>query len=146
MNRLAASGRAQLECLSERILKKISNGNLTIYQHAVREGVHGPDIWCPVSVAKASREWEQSLQDLRHLFVVQEWSKCNASNRADAQTQLDAVGELDMENGTRSKAIRAQEVDKVCRSQVEVDVLEAEQGGEDKTASQETGVVPCKDD
>ena len=94
--------------MSDPILKEISNGRLTINQHAIREGVHCPDIWCPVSVAKAPREREQSLQDLWHLFVVHEWSKCKASNNADAQTELDAVEELNMKDGTRTKAIRAQ--------------------------------------
>ena len=94
--------------MSEEVLEKISNERLTIDQHAIRERVHSPDIGCPVSVAKASREREQSLQDLRHLFVVHEWSKCKASNNADAQTKLDAVEELNMKDGTRPKAIRAQ--------------------------------------
>ena len=93
--------------LSETILDKVSN-ELTIDQHPVRERVHGPDVGCPVSVAEASREREQSLQDLWHLFVVHEWSKCKASNNADAQTELDAVEELNMKDGTRTKAIRAQ--------------------------------------
>lgn len=97
-------------------------------------------------MAKTSREWEQSLEDLWNLFVVHEWSKGKTSDNSYAQTELDAVEELDMEDGTRSKAIRAQQVDKVCRCQVEVDVLEAEQGGKNDAACQETGIVSSKDD
>jgi hypothetical protein len=73
---------------------------------------------------------------LWNLFVVHEWSKCKASNCADAQAEFDAVGELDVKDGTRPKAVCAQQVDKVCRSQVEVDVLEAEQGSENNAAGQ----------
>ena len=124
----------------------MSSKRLTVNQNTIREGVHGPDVWCPVSVAEASREREQSLQDLWNLFVIHEWSECKASNYADAQTQLDTVGKLDVKDGARSKAIRAQQVDKVCRGQVEVNVLEAKQGGENNAASQETGVVSSKDD
>lgn len=124
----------------------MSSKILTVDQNTIREGVHGPDIRCPVSVAEASREREQSLQDLWHLFVIHEWSECKASNYADAQTQLDTVGKLDVKDGARSKAIRAQQVDKICRGQIEVNVLEAKQGGENNAASQETGVVSSKDD
>jgi len=87
-------------------------------------------------MAQASREWEQSLQDLWYLFVVHKWPKCKASNYADTQAQFDAVEDLDIKDGARPEAVRPQQVDKVCRSQVEVNMLETEQSGEHNTTSQ----------
>lgn len=81
---------------------------LTIDQNAIREGVHGPDVGCPVSVAKASREWEQPLQDLWNLFIVDERSECKSCNKANAQAKFDAVEDLNMEDRARPKAVRSQ--------------------------------------
>jgi hypothetical protein len=86
----------------------VSQPRLTVDQYTVRERVHSPDIWCPVSMAKASREWEKSLQDLWYLVVVHEWSECKSGNHTDAHAQFDAVEDLDIKDGARSKAIRPQ--------------------------------------
>jgi hypothetical protein len=82
-------------------------------------------------VAEASREREQPFQDLRNLFIVDERPECKACDDTNAQAKLDAVEDLDVKNRTRPKTVGSQKVDKVCRCQVKVDMLETEQSGED---------------
>lgn len=111
---------------SEAILTHVSQQRLTVDQDTIRERVHGPDVGRPVSVTKTSREWEQSLQDLRDLLIVDEGSERKTCDKSNAQAKLDAVEELYVEYGTRSEAVGAQQVNKVCRRQVKIDMLEAQ--------------------
>jgi hypothetical protein len=97
-------------------------------------------------VTESSREWEQPLQHLRDLLIVHERTKGKTGDDCDAQSEFDAVDDLNVKDGTRPKAIRPQEVDEVGRSHVEVDVLETEQSRKDSATGQETGLLPCEDD
>lgn len=97
-------------------------------------------------MAKSSREREQPLQHLRNLFVVYERTKGEASNDCNAESKFDAVENLNIKDGTRSKAICPQQVDKVGWSHVKVDVLETQQSRKDSAAGKETGLLPCEDD
>jgi len=97
-------------------------------------------------MAKSSREWEQPLQHLRYLFVVYERAKGEAGNDRDAQSEFDAVEDLDIKDRARSEAVGSQEIDEVGWSHVEVDVLETKQGRKDNTTGEQTGFLSCKDD
>ena len=77
-------------------------------------------------MAETSREWKQPAQQLWHLFVVDKGSECKDSNANDPEPELDTVGEFDVENRSRSKTVCSKQVDKVCRSQVKVDMLQTE--------------------
>ncbi len=103
-------------------------------QHAVHERVHGPDVGRPVGVAEPAREGEQTAEDLRDLALERERAERGAEDGRDARAQLEAVEELDAEDGFRREAVGAQEEDEVGRCQVEVDVLHAQQGGEEEAA------------
>ena len=95
-------------------------------------------------MAKYSREREQPFQHLWDLFVVHERTKGETSDDCDAKSEFDAVEDLNVKDGTRSKAVCPQEVDEVCRSHVEVDVLETEHGGKDSATGEETRLLPCE--
>jgi hypothetical protein len=97
-------------------------------------------------VAKPSCEWEQSLQNLRDLFVVHERTEGETSDHGNAQSEFDAVEDLNVKDGTRSEAVRPQEVDEVGWSHVEVDMFETKQGSKDSATGEETELLPCKND
>jgi len=71
----------------------------TVDEHSVRERVHRPDVGRPVRVAQAPREGKQSAQDLRYLVFDGEGAKSDSQDGTDAATKLDAVEELDPEDG-----------------------------------------------
>lgn len=84
--------------MSEADSKHKSQQRLTVDQDTICERVHGPDIGRPVSVAKTSREREESLQDLWNLLIVDKGSECESCDDTDAQTKLDAVENLNVED------------------------------------------------
>lgn len=120
--------------------------SLTGYDEAVRKGVQRPDVRRPVRVAEPPREREQPAQQLRHLSQCHKWPKCRRKDRRDPSTKLQTVQNPRAEHIVRRQAVRAQEEDKVRGREVEVDVLEAQQGGEDEAAGEEGGARAGEDE
>ena len=88
-------------------------------------------------MTKSSRKGEQAAQELVELVPVHKWSECKSKDDADSKSKLDAFAETDSEPRSRVEAIHTKQEDKVCRCQVQVDVLEAKQNGERDAAGQE---------
>jgi len=97
-------------------------------------------------VAKTSCEWEQSLQHLRDLFVIHERTERETCDDGDAQSEFDAVEELNVKDRTRPEAVCPQKVDEVGWCHVEVNVLETKQGRKDSATGEKTRLLPCEDD
>lgn len=57
-------------------------------------------------MAEPSREWKQSAEDLRYLLELYERAECQAEDRNDSNSELDAVKELDVEDRPWSEAVR----------------------------------------
>jgi hypothetical protein len=89
-------------------------------------------------MTKSSREWKQPAHDLWDLTLESKWAEGSSEDCRDYSSQLDAVEELDSENGFRRQAVRPKQEDEVGRGQVEIDVLHAEQGCENDPALQQS--------
>lgn len=96
-------------------------------------------------MTQSSRKWEESAEKLRHLSPVSERSQSGAEDSQDAEAKFDAVKELDVEDGLSAETVDAQEVDEVGGREVEVDVLEHQEGGEDEATEEEGGFLACED-
>lgn len=119
---------------------------LTVDQDSVSERVHCPNVRRPICVTKSSGKWEKSTEDLWNLLKIHERAECQSKDCNDTAAKLDAVEELNVENGSWPKTVRSEQVDEVGRSEVEVDVLQAEQSREhDATEKQPVSVVSCQD-
>lgn len=97
-------------------------------------------------MAEASREWEKSLEHLWNLLVVHKRTESQTCHDRNAQSELDAVEELHMENGSRPEAVDAEQENEVCRSHVEVNMFEAQQGGKYDSTGEEARLLPCEDE
>lgn len=93
------------QCESKRLH---SSSRLTVYQHAIGKRVHRPHVGSPVSMAKATREREQPAKHLLNLSVVGERSECESRSSHDADAELDAVVQLDVEDRPGTEAIHPQ--------------------------------------
>ena len=49
-------------------------------------------------MAEPSRKWKQSAEDLRYLFELYERAECQAKDRNDSNSKLDAVEEFDVDD------------------------------------------------
>lgn len=96
-------------------------------------------------MSQAAVEWEEAAQQLRNLVPVHEWSESGGEDGDDANTQLDAVEELDAENRLRAQAVHAEQVHEIRRSNVQIQVLEAQQRREEVAAVQQGRLVASKD-
>lgn len=76
-------------------------------------------------MTQPSREWKEPAKNLWDLLVVHKRSKGQSSNDADPNAKLDTVEYFDVEDGSRPHAISSKQEDKVRRSKVEIDMLEA---------------------
>jgi len=95
-------------------------------------------------MTKTTRERKESFQQLLCLAMVQKGSKCDRKYGHDRRAELDAIGQAEMKDGVATQAILAQKVDEVGWSEVEVDVLEAEQSRKQCSAEQDCRLVPGK--
>jgi hypothetical protein len=120
----------------------------TVNQHPVDKRIHGPNVWCPISVAQSPGEREQTTKNLVELTPPREWAKGRCEHCNDADSQLDAVEKLDVEVRKRRpvpEAIGAQKIDKIRGCEIQVDVLQAQEGSKEQTRQQERRVITCKD-
>lgn len=70
----------------------------TIDQKSVGEGIHRPDVRCPICMAQSSRKGEKSAQNLRQLVPECEGAERSAKDSCNATAQFDAVEPLDAED------------------------------------------------
>jgi len=92
-------------------------------------------------VAQASGKGEEAAEQLRHLTPVCEGAEGDGEDGGDAQAQLGGVEKLDVEDGGGPQTVGAQQVDEVGGREVQVDVLEHQEGGEEQAAGQEGGFL-----
>lgn len=90
-------------------------------------------------------EGEKPDQQLRNLVPVHERAKCSGKDGDNANAQLHAMEELDAENGLRAQAVDAEQVHEIRRSDVQIQMLEAQQGREEVAAVQQ-GRLPAGQD
>jgi hypothetical protein len=117
------------------------SGNLTIDEHSVRQGVHGPNIGGPVGVAESPREWKESAEQLRDLSPSREWPECSSEDGSYANAEFDAVCPLHPKEVLRMQTVGSEQIHKVRGRQIQIDVLEAQQCGEKHTRSQKSCTV-----
>lgn len=119
---------------------------LTVYEEAVRKGVQRPDVGRPVRVAEPPRKGEEPAQQLRHLPQRDKRPKRRREDGCDPPAELQAVQDPRAEHIARRQAVRAQQEDEVRGREVEVDVLEAQEGGEDEATGEEGGAGAGEDE
>ena len=67
---------------------------------------------------------------------VYEWSKGESNDKPDPNGEFDAVEYLDVEDRSWTETVGSEQVDEVRRSEVEIDVFQAEQGREQDATGQ----------
>lgn len=96
-------------------------------------------------MAKSSGEGKESAENLWYLLKIDKRTKRHSKDCDDAAAKLDAVEELDVENGFSPKTVCSEQVDKVGRSEIEIDVLQAKQSREkDATQQEPIFIVSCQ--
>lgn len=91
-----------LSCTSANLI------GLTVDQHTIAKRVHGPSIWRPVRVAQPSRKGKEPAENLWYLTIVDERPECKAGYESNADAQLDAVPESDVEDRAWPKTVSAE--------------------------------------
>lgn len=96
-------------------------------------------------MAETPREWEESAKELRNLLQSDKWPKSSPRNGDQPSANLNAVSKLDLEERFSRQAICSQQEDEICGRKVEVDVLEAQESGEDKATPEQVALASRKD-
>ena len=109
---------------------------LTKYEHTIAKRVHGPHIRRPVGMTQSPRKGKESAQHLRNLLIIHKRPECQSRDNSDTEAKLDAIQPSNVEDRPRAKTVCPKQVNKVRRSEVEVNVLQAEHGSEEDTARQ----------
>ena len=97
-------------------------------------------------MAQSPGEGEQPVLELQQLAPLRKWTKGNGEDTHHTESQFDDVSEPRSENGFGIQAVGAQQIDKVCKSQVEVDVLHTQQDREENTTVEKSGLLPGEND
>jgi hypothetical protein len=105
-----------------------------MYSHTIKERVKSPKVRCPIRVTQSPLEREQPLRNNLNLTHRNKRSKGRRNRRQDYHAQFDDIHQLGPPRGTET--IRPQEVKEVCWRNVEEDVLEAEERGEQESGEQ----------
>lgn len=115
-------------------------------QSPIGERVHCPDVWSPVRVAQSPGEWEEPVLQLQQLTPLRKRPKGNCKDTNHTDSKFDDVPNSGSEDGFGIETIGAQQVDKVGKGKVQVDVLHAQQDCEKYTTVQEGGLLPSQND
>ena len=127
---------APLHAVSTNLNSLKGNAKCTVDEHTVTERVHSPHVRRPIRMAQPPREWKQPAQHLRDLTIVDKWSESQCRHDSNTGAELDAIQDFDVEHRSRTKAIGSKQVNEVSWRQVQIDVLQAQQGCEEDPAGQ----------
>ncbi len=85
-------------------------------------------------MTEAARKGKQSAQELRRLAPIHERSRSKAKDGQDTQSELENVARADAPHRLPAQAVDAQEIDEICRREIEIDVLHTQEDSEDNAA------------
>lgn len=74
-------------------------------------------------MAQPTRKGKKTAQELIHLVPVDKGSKSQSKHEQDADSKLDTVEKANLEPRSGIKTVYTKEEHKVCRCQVEVNML-----------------------